>query len=198
MKARFYLTVVVAIAVAVAVSFLGEVIAEWIVPPGASSSQKERLTAYYRVGVLGPISSVAQPIPAALRGYSPSLLFPVLFWIQVAFLVRRGLAFIAARKVVAPASLNGWWIACLAVGLLPWLVGTIAVVAPRVMATILSKELAFASAIANAFVIPYLWMVASNVLGAAFFLVEGLSLWKEGLLPPSNPSSQLTPASGRS
>jgi len=198
MKARFYLTVVIAISLAVAVSLMSAAIAEWMVPSGASSSQKERLTTYYRMGVLGPIGSPAQPIPAALRSYSPSLLFPVLFWIQVAFLVRRGYAFIAARKIVAPSSLNGYWIACLAVGLLPWLVSTIAVVGPRVASAILSKELAFASAIANAFVIPYLWLIASNVLGSAFFLVEALSLWREGLLPPSNPSSQLTPVSGRS
>jgi hypothetical protein len=197
MRATFYLTVVIAMSVAVAVALLSEPIAEWMVPSGASSSQKERLVAFYRVGVLGPISSVAQPIPAALRSYSPSLLFPILFWIQVALLARRGFAVMAARRVVAPAGLNDWWIACLAIGLLPWLVGTIAIVVPRVMATILSKELAFASAIANAFFIPYLWIVASNVLGAAFFLVEALSLRKEGILPPSNPSSQLTPA-GRS
>ena len=197
MKSRLYATVIGCVAIAVLAAFLGPFLAKWMSSAAPYREQQERLYWFYQQSIFGPLGRPAQPMPAALARHVPAFLLLGLFWMQVALFLRRAALCVRAKRIEAPSSLNVAWNVILLIGAVPWLLAAAAVLLPRIIAPLLTKELLFGQAIAQAFLVPYLWIVAANTLGIAFFLLEAFSVWKDGAFPRPNSTLQATPASGR-
>lgn len=196
MNKRFYLAVMVCVAIAVATHILGSTIADWMASSAPHPELQKRLVTSYHESIFSPLSRPAQPLPLLLelvikyqRQIGPYLIIStILFGLQVLFLLRRIAICALSRSVQPPRSLNRGWKAVLWFSLASWLLGATLVLLSRLFIPLFGgvQGLAFALAVVQAFVIPFAWLISSNFFGFTFFLVEALSIVKEGVLPRPN------------
>jgi hypothetical protein len=198
MKQRLYGVVIACVAIAILMSFLGPTLAKLMAASVAPhSGQGGRLEALYLSTIFGPMSGPAQPLPLLASRFVPSSFLGIysavataLVFGQALLLLRRAWISVRARAVVAPPGLNFVWKVALGLGLFSWCLGTVAVLLPRLVVPFLGiksvEGLGIALATFSVFIVPYFWLLSSNVLGPSFFVLELLSIRREGLVPPPN------------
>lgn len=209
MKHKLYFAIILSVALGVIFQFAGPHISEWMASSAPYPEQRQKLLWFYQQSIFGPLALPAQPMPTVLGRFLPSsfytfigTLVAALFYTQIALLLRRIAICVRANQVQPPPSLNRAWKAILWVSLASWLVGVLAILLPRLAVPALvgidlAKGIGFASAIVGAFIVPFFWLIPSNLFGPSFFILELLSFRHEGLFPHPNTSLQATPASGR-
>ena len=208
MKHRFYFVIILCVALGALFTFAGPYFSAWMASAAPHPAQQQKLQWFYQQSIFGPLAIPAQPVPALTGRFVPSNLYTVfstligvLFFAQIALLLRRAAICFRAKTIQPPPSLNRGWKVVLWISLVLWLVGVLTTLLPRLIHPFLGAELAkatgFASGVVGAFIVPYFWLIPSNLFGPSFFVIELLSFRKEGVLPLPNNSLQGTPASGR-
>lgn len=200
-KHKLYFVIILCVLFGVFFQFAGPYIGKWMASSAPHPAQEQKLQWFYQQSVFGPLSLPAQPVPAlSVRLVPPSYyaffgtVVGALLYLQIALLVRRIAICVRARKTQPPPSLNRVWKVILWVSLASWLVGVLMVLLPRLVFPLLGvesiKAIGFASAIVGVFIVPYFWVIPSNLFGPSFFVLELLSFRKEGFFPNPNTSSQ--------
>lgn len=208
MRHKFYFVILLCVALGVLFTFAGPYLSAWMASAAPHPAQQRKLQWFYQQSIFGPLAIPAQPTPALAGYFVPSNLYTVfmtllgvLFLVQIALLLRRVAICIRANSIQPPPTLNRGWKVILWISLVLWLVGVLATLLPRLVHPFLEAELAkaigFASGVVGAFIVPYFWLIPSNLFGPSFFAIELLSFRKEGVLPLRSTSSPGTPASGR-
>lgn len=204
MKHKLYFFVIVCVSLGVFFQFVGPHISEWMASSAPHQAQQQKLSFFYQTSIFGPLGLPAQAVPTISARFVPSNYFTlfrtlveVLFYAQIALVLRRITISVRARKIQPPPSLNSVWKTILWVSLTSWLVGVIAILLPRLATPALvgvglAKGIGFASAFVGAFIVPFFWLVPSNLFGPSFFVLELLSFRAEGLLPSPNPAVEGT------
>jgi len=207
MKHRFYFAIILCVALGVVFHFSGSYFSEWMAS-SAHPSQQERLKRFYQLSIFFPLSIPSHPVPAFVFRFVPpnsdfpfNAFFGALFYFDIALLLRRIAICVRTGSVQPPSSLNRGWKVVLWACLILWLVGMLTILLPRFVQPFLGAEFAsalgFGAGVVGAFIVPFFWVVPSNLFGSSFFVVELLSLRREGLFSLPNTSLQGTPASGR-
>lgn len=200
MKHKLYFTIVLSVALGVVFQFAGPHISEWMASSAPHPAQRQKLLWFYQQSIFGPLALPAQPIPAIFGRFVPASFYTfigtfvaALFYTQIALLLRRIAICVRAKQFQPAPSLNRVWKIILWVSLASWLVGVLAILLPRLAVPALvgidlAKGIGFASAIAGAFIVPFFWLIPSNLFGPSFFILELLSFRSEGLFPHPNPT----------
>jgi hypothetical protein len=211
-KQRLYFAIILCVGLGVVFTFAGPYFSTWMANNAPHPMQQQRLQWFYQQTIFVPMAIPAQPVPALAGRIVPSSLYAVfnglisvLLYVQIALLLRRIAICFRARAIQAPLSLNRGWKIVLWVSFVLWLVGILVgilvTLLPRLvnpfLGAELSKAIGFASGVIGAFIVPFFWLIPSNLFGPSFFVIELMSFRKEGLFPLPNTSLQGTPASGR-
>lgn len=189
-RRRTYAVVLLVMLLALLARFLSFPLAQ-AYPPARGATFAQALQ------VLLSVSMVFHPIPGIALRAVPYLLVTALFWVQVALLVRRFGICLRDKKIIPPSALSGWSIALLLVGLLSWFIGTIVFLSPIFFHALNQKDLVWAMQIANSLLTGFLYIPAANLVGITFFVLEMVSLKRDGLFFSSVPSTTGAASSDR-
>ncbi len=204
MKHWLYGAVIACMTAAILMSFLGPTFAKLMASAAQQAGQDGRLEAMYLRTIFGPMSGPALPLPLLGSRFVPPNLFGIygaaattLVFGQALLLLRRVWISVRARKIVAPPSLSLAWKIVLGLGVLSWCLGSVAELLPRLVIPFVRtpvEGLGITLAMLSVFIVPYIWLLSNTVLGPSFFLLELLSIRREGFLPATNLSAaQRTP-----
>ncbi|ABI81835.1 hypothetical protein Pcar_3215 [Syntrophotalea carbinolica DSM 2380] len=199
MRNKLYFIVIICIVLGIFFSFTGIYFSELMASAVPHPAQQEKLKWFYYNSIYTPLSIPAitippyflllinKLVPSGARSIFFSFLKPLIY-IQIALLFRRIIICFRAKNVQPPLSLNKSVIAVLMVSISLWVVGILATIVPRffypfVDTSEFAKAVVFGSAYIGAFIVPYFFVIPSNLLGPSFLFLEIFSLKKEGIMP---------------
>lgn len=197
MQNKLYFSIVLCVVIAVFFSFTGIYFSERMAGAAPHPAQQEKLKWFYQQSIFTPLAIPANPVPQIVSRFMPislHILLKVLFFAQITLLVRRIIIWLRVRSIQPPSSFNLGWKVVLGTSFALWLIGILATLLPRLIFPLLGSEFAgdlnFAYSLGIAFILPYLWIISGNLFGPSFFVLEFLSLRKEGVIPLPNQSLQ--------
>jgi hypothetical protein len=125
--------------------------------------------------VLTPIAGPASPIPAILERFVPSMLVLAGVIAQTALGCRRLAICLKRRELVESRDQRPVLAVLLKVGVVSWSIAALVTLAPAKLFG-LAPTLGMGLVLAQAFVMPVVWVLVNSVLGPAFFLSEVRSM----------------------
>jgi hypothetical protein len=191
---RAYAIILMAMAIALVASLASYIVI--LYPPTRGTTFSKALP------VLLSIEMLFQPVPHVIwaqliKVHFTAFIFPLLYWLQIALLIRRVAVCIGNRKITPPSMLNGWWLAPMFIGLFSWILGALIYLSPILFLALGQKNAALAIQMGNVLLTGFVHIPAANLFGITFFVLELLSIKRDGLFPRSNPGVQPTPPNGR-